>query len=110
MGPRPHKKLLVIMAIIIAALPSLASQTQRSFSSQNSSTSANAFQKYTISADGINATFIPYGARLTSLFVKDKNGRPQDVVLGYDDATEYARDSATVHTYFGAVVGRYANR
>lgn len=72
--------------------------------------SGDAFQKYTLSAKGINASFIPYGARLTNLFVSDKNGKPQDVAVGYDDATQYARDSATVHTYFGAVVGRYANR
>ncbi|KAI4170656.1 MAG: hypothetical protein LQ348_007071, partial [Seirophora lacunosa] len=67
-------------------------------------------QKYTISAPGINATFIPYGARLTNLYVNDKNGNPQDVALGYDNAADYLRDDQTVHTYFGPVVGRYANR
>ena len=41
------------------------------------------FQKYTISAPGINASFIAYGARLTNLYVNDRNGNPQDVVLGY---------------------------
>ena len=68
------------------------------------------FIKYNISAPGISASFIPYGARLTNLFVKDKNGNQQDVVLGYDDATQYLNDTETAHTYFGAVVGRYANR
>jgi aldose 1-epimerase len=68
------------------------------------------FQKYTISAPGINASFIPYGARLTNLFVNDKYGNPQDVVLGYDSGSQYLTDTETVHTYFGAVVGRYANR
>ena len=63
------------------------------------------FQKYTISAPGINASFIPYGARLTNLFVNDKNGNPQDVVIGYDDGAQYLNDTETVHTYFGAVVG-----
>ncbi|KAL8958107.1 MAG: hypothetical protein Q9193_004770 [Seirophora villosa] len=67
-------------------------------------------QKYTITAPGINATFIPYGARLTNLYVNDKNGNPQDVALGYDNAADYLRDDQTVHTYFGPVVGRYANR
>jgi hypothetical protein len=42
-------------------------------------------KKYDISATGINASFIGYGARLTNLYVNDKNGMPQDVVLGYDD-------------------------
>ena len=68
------------------------------------------FIKYNISAPGISASFIPYGARLTNLFVNDKCGNPQDVVLGYDTGVQYLNDSETVHTYFGAVVGRYANR
>ncbi|KAL8645343.1 MAG: hypothetical protein Q9210_006757 [Variospora velana] len=71
---------------------------------------ADPLQKYTISAPGINATFIPYGARLTNLYVNDKNGDPQDVALGYDDAADYLRDDQTVHSYYGPIVGRYANR
>lgn len=59
----------------------------------------------TISADGINATFIGYGARLTHLYVNDKNNVPRDVVVGYDNPYQYVIDTATNHTYFGAVVG-----
>ena len=79
---------------------------------QNCSSSTSSFidQKYTISAPGINASFINYGARLTNLYVNDRNGNPQDVVLGYDTPTQYINDTNTVHTYFGPVVGRYANR
>ncbi|KAF2765654.1 galactose mutarotase-like protein [Teratosphaeria nubilosa] len=72
--------------------------------------SGNPFENFTITADGISASFIPYGARVTNLWVKDKSGVPQDVVLGYDNGTRYLTDSETNHTYFGAVVGRYANR
>ena len=71
---------------------------------------SSVFTKYTISAPGINASFIPYGACLTNLFVPDRNGDLQDVVLGYDSGTTYLNDTETDHTYFGAVVGRYANR
>lgn len=77
---------------------------------QNSTGPADPFVKYNISAPGIQASFIPYGARLTNLFVRDKSGTPQDVVLGYDTGKQYLNDTETVHTYFGAVVGRYANR
>ena len=75
-----------------------------------STSDSSVFTKYTISAPGINASFIPYGARITNLFVNDRNGDPQDVVLGYDNGTAYLNDTETVHTYFGPVVGRYANR
>ena len=72
--------------------------------------SRNPFQKYNLQANGIKASFIPYGARLTNLYVKDKKGDWQDVAVGYDNGREYLHDSETNHTYFGAVVGRYANR
>ncbi|KAI7286331.1 galactose mutarotase-like protein [Hortaea werneckii] len=72
--------------------------------------SGNPFEKVHLSAKGINASFIPYGARLTNLFVKDKGGDYQDVAIGYDDGEQYLNDTLTDHTFFGAIVGRYANR
>lgn len=70
----------------------------------------NAFERCNITAAGIVATFMPYGARLTNLWVKDKNGAFQDVVMGYDTGVQYVRDTSTIHSYMGGVVGRYANR
>ncbi|KAK4183618.1 aldose 1-epimerase [Podospora australis] len=64
--------------------------------------------RYTISAPGIKAQFIPYGATLTHLFVKDKNGEDIDVVLGYDDVDYYPKDPG--HPVYNAIPGRYANR
>ncbi|HVV29019.1 MAG TPA: aldose epimerase family protein [Rhizomicrobium sp.] len=55
---------------------------------------------------GMSARIMTLGATLQSLTVPDKAGRKQDVVLGYDTAQEYlARPN-----FFGASVGRYANR
>ncbi|KAF3491447.1 aldose 1-epimerase [Arthroderma uncinatum] len=34
----------------------------------------------------------------------------QDVIVGYDDPKDYVKDTLTNHTYFGCIVGRYANR
>jgi len=64
--------------------------------------------RYTISSSGIKAQFIPYGASLTNLWVKDKNGKDVDVVLGYDDANYYPKDPG--HPVYNAIPGRYANR
>ena len=75
-----------------------------------SSLSNHALELYTITAPNITAKFIPYGARLTSLLVPDRHGHVQDVVLGYDSPEQYVNDTETAHTYFGAVIGRYANR
>lgn len=71
---------------------------------------ADPFEVFTIMADSITAKFIPYGARLISVLVPDKEGTPQDIVVGYDDPTQYVNDTQTSHTYFGAVIGRVANR
>lgn len=67
-------------------------------------------KKYTISSPGIKVTIIPFGATTTSVIVEDKNGDPRDVAVGYDDPAAYVKDTATVHTFFGSIVGRYINR
>ncbi|KAJ5925721.1 hypothetical protein N7454_008360 [Penicillium verhagenii] len=99
------------VAAAIYGLSALASAAP-SASTASSSSSADAahFKEYTISSDNITVTLIPYGARLTSVLVPDRNGKTQDVLVGYDNPLEYLHDSETNHTFFGAVVGRYANR
>lgn len=63
---------------------------------------------YTLQAsDGTSATVTSYGARLVSLLVPACCGRLVDVVLGHATLDAYRNDRAT---YFGAIVGRYANR
>ena len=55
---------------------------------------------------GIEAAITDFGATLVSLKVPDRGGKLADVVLGYDSLEGYITDKA----YFGATVGRYANR
>lgn len=55
----------------------------------------------------VTAAFLREGARLMSLTVPDKNGKPTSVVLGFDTAEQYA---ASAEPYYGATIGRYANR
>lgn len=57
-------------------------------------------------ANGVEAKITNYGATLLSLSVPDRNGKFVDVVLGYDSLDRYERGKS----YFGATVGRYANR
>lgn len=58
---------------------------------------------------GIEACITNFGGRVVSLMVPDKNGRKQDVVLGYDNIFQYA-DIIKSPSDFGAAIGRYANR
>ena len=62
---------------------------------------------YTLTnSNGMEVRTIPYGAIIVSVRVPDRSGRFDDVVLGFDRMDGYAGS----HPYFGAVVGRYANR
>ncbi|WEW54992.1 aldose 1-epimerase [Emydomyces testavorans] len=67
-------------------------------------------QVFTISANNITASFIPYGARLISLLVPDRAGQQQDVVVGFDEPALYVQNSISNNAYIGPIVGRYANR
>ena len=102
-------------ALLLAASSLAASQAVTNGSDSFVNAAFKAFsgdplQRYTLTANGINASFIPYGARITNLYVKDKTDCFQDIVLGYDDTQQYVVDTETNHTYFGPIVGRYANR
>jgi aldose 1-epimerase len=57
-------------------------------------------------ANGFEAAIIPYGASVQSLKVPDRTGRIDDIVLGHDAFDGYLAR----RQYFGATVGRFANR
>lgn len=62
---------------------------------------------YTLSnANGMVAEITNYGGTVVSLLVPDKNGNAVDVVLGYDSLRGYEKKGP----YFGALIGRHANR
>lgn len=56
--------------------------------------------------NGMKAVMTDFGAILVSLFVPDKDGKLDDVVLGYDTLEGYEANPS----FFGAVIGPSANR
>ncbi|CAK9230652.1 unnamed protein product [Sphagnum troendelagicum] len=62
---------------------------------------------YTLERGGIRAVFSNWGATLMSLFVPDAAGESGDIVLGFDTLGPYMDGTSP---YFGAIVGRVANR
>jgi len=65
---------------------------------------------YTLKNDkGMEVCVTNYGGRIVSLVVPDRNGKPTDVVLGFDNIAQYA-DTLNSPTDYGSSVGRYANR
>jgi aldose 1-epimerase len=57
-------------------------------------------------AKGATAKVITYGATLTELWIPDRSGKLGDVVLGFGQLQGYLGN----HPWFGATVGRVANR
>ena len=62
---------------------------------------------YTLTnAKGMVVKITNYGGIIQTLTAPDRNGRYDDVVLGYDSLEQYVNNSP----YFGAIIGRYGNR
>jgi aldose 1-epimerase len=55
---------------------------------------------------GLQAAITDYGGAIVSLLVPGRAGKLADVVLGYDSLAAYETDKF----YFGAIIGRFANR
>ncbi len=69
--------------------------------------SGEAVTLYTLTnGAGMEARIMNYGGIVVSLKTPDASGKLDDVVLGFDTLAEYEAG----HPFFGAIVGRYANR
>lgn len=63
--------------------------------------------EYTLKNDkGMSVTIINYGGAVVSLKVPNRDGKVQDVILGFRNLQGYVDGG----TYFGGLIGRYANR
>lgn len=56
--------------------------------------------------NGMEVSITNYGGIVTSIKVPGQNGNIENVVLGFDDLEQYKSG----HPFFGAIIGRYANR
>lgn len=62
---------------------------------------------YTLkNAAGMEVCITNFGGRLVSIMVPDKDGKMTDVLLGFDNVSDYQN----ISNDFGASIGRYANR
>lgn len=105
------------MGMALAAISSCTTETGGSLTVSGLDPAAfdttinqKAVKLYTLkNANGMEACITNFGGRVVSLVVPDKDGKPTDVVLGYDNIAQYA-DTVNSPSDFGSSVGRYANR
>ncbi len=98
-------KKFLIVGVLIAASCS-APKKQDVMENTTSQPSLNEQTITLTNTNGLKATITPYGGKVISLYVPDKEGNLADVVLGYDSASQYPSGNP----YFGALIGRYSNR
>jgi aldose 1-epimerase len=93
--------------LALFAMPAIASASDATRSDFGTLPDGGQVEAVTLSnGHGVSARIITLGASLQSLTLPDRQGRMADVVLGYPDAATYI----TKPQYFGATVGRFANR
>ena len=68
---------------------------------------AGAIEQFTLTnRHGVEVRAISYGAIITSIKTPDRSGTLGDIVYGYDSLPGYVADKS----YFGGLIGRFANR
>lgn len=109
------KKFLLILAgaAVIAACsePAKPELTKSGLDPQNFVNEYNGAPTalYTLTnSNGMEVCITNFGGRIVSIMVPDKNGEFKDVVLGFDNVSDYFPENNS--TDFGAAIGRYANR
>lgn len=63
---------------------------------------------YTLTAGDLTMQVTNFGGRVVTLWTPDKEGKMEDIVLGYNNIESYVNNPG--ERFLGAVVGPYANR
>jgi aldose 1-epimerase len=95
--------ILVSFIMLTATMHGETSVTKQAFGLTADGT---AVDLYTLSDGEVEARITNYGGIIVSLRTPDREGKRADIVLGYDSFDGYRTNPA----YFGAIIGRYANR
>ena len=105
-------KLLLSALLVFAATSGVAeAKTEVSKRSGGKLPDGSAVDIYTLKDEKIELEVMNYGGFMLSLKVPDKNGKMEDVLLGFDDpAGYYENNHSKSASFFCPLVGRYANR
>ncbi|GLY69451.1 aldose epimerase family protein [Amycolatopsis taiwanensis] len=122
-----YRRSRTALAIAAVALAALGFTTVTSSATQDSAANpptvskeyfgqadGKAVYRYTLSnAAGMRVRILSYGGIIQTLDVPDRHGRSANVVLGFPTLADYVAKNSPAQgggVYFGALIGRYANR
>jgi aldose 1-epimerase len=95
--------IFTVLGMLTATMQAKTSVTKQPFGNTADGT---AVDLYTLSDGKVEVRITNYGGIVVSLYTPDRNGKLDDIVLGYDSLDGYLKATP----YFGAIIGRYANR
>jgi len=100
-----YRRLAIFVSLVMltAVMQAKTSVTKQPF---GQTSEGAAVDLYSLADGKVEARITNYGGIIVSLRTPDRNGKLDDVVLGYDSFDGYRSNPA----YFGAIIGRYANR
>src|SRR6478735_10133895 len=97
----------IVILLGCIGLAACTPQKKETPMSTTADTPATQLEIYSLqNKNGLRMTVTNFGGRIVSLSVPDKNGKSDDIVLGYDSLNQYL----TGNPYYGAMIGRYGNR
>ncbi len=99
--------LALVLALMIIVAEMQGQVTKQPFGKTPDGTQVDI---YTLKSGAVEARIITYGGIVQSLKVPDKGGKSEDVVLGFDSIDGYTAGPKPNPAFFGALIGRYANR
>jgi aldose 1-epimerase len=97
---------LAIFAVLIILPAAMSAKTRVTKQAFGHTSEGTPVDLYSLEDGKVEVRIMTYGGIIVSLRTPDRNGKLDDVVLGYDSVDKYIEKTA----YFGAIVGRYANR
>lgn len=104
---RSKQPLMLVAIVLFVFIGSIQAQTNISKESYGKTPEGQTVDLYTLTnSHGMQTKITNYGGIVVSLTAPDRNGKFDDVVLGFGSLDAYLKG----HPYFGAIVGRYANR
>lgn len=101
-----NRKVAIFAGLIILTATMMQAKTNITKQAFGHTTDGTGVDLYTLADGKVEARITNYGGIIVSLRAPDREGKLDDVVLGYDSLDRYIAKTA----YFGAIIGRYANR
>ena len=105
------QKILTMIAIGLAVSMTAEAKTKVTSQPFGKMPDGTSVEIYTLSDGPFEARIATYGGVVVSMKTPDRSSKIGDVVLGFDDLDGYvANFNGSNNAFFGAIIGRYANR